>query len=120
MMRSAKANTTSRECSVNSAETPRSTTRRLTSAMMSRRSAGEVLLLDPDFAGVGRKLAVDHVEAGGLAGAVRADHGEKLAAPDVEAHLVDGAHAAERLRQRTDGQLAHAARFHRDAMREMA
>ena len=30
-------------------------------------------------AGVGRKLAVDHVEAGRLAGAVRADQREKLA-----------------------------------------
>src|SRR4030088_1452288 len=62
---------------------------------------GEILLLEPDLAGNKRKLGVDYVEAGGLPGAVWADHGEELAALDVEAHIVDGAHAAERFRERT-------------------
>jgi len=44
-----------------------------------------------------RELAIHHVEAGGLAGAVRADEGEELALAHREADVVDGAHAAEGL-----------------------
>ena len=58
--------------------------------------------LEPDLAGVGRELAVDDVEAGRLAGAVGPDQGEEFAAPDVEADLVDGAHAAKGFRQRAN------------------
>src|SRR5262249_13269241 len=38
------------------------------------------------------------VEHRGLAGAIRADDGAHLAFPDVERHIADGAHAAERQR----------------------
>src|ERR1700694_1292738 len=80
---------------------------------------GEIFLLEPDLAGIRRKLAVDHVEAGGLAGAVRTDHGEELAALDLEAHAVDAAYAAERLGERTHRELAHTA-LRRAAIRPMA
>jgi hypothetical protein len=48
--------------------------------------------------------AADQVEHRGLAGAVGADQGEHLALPDIEAHVVDGQHAAEArtLRLRAD------------------
>ena len=39
--------------------------------------------------------AGDHVEQGGLAGAVGADDAEQLAGPHVEVHGVGGEHAAE-------------------------
>ena len=63
-----------------------------------------------DLAGIRRQLAVDDVEAGGLAGAVRADHGEELARADREADVADRAHAAEGLGQRRDLEHAHGAR----------
>src|SRR5262249_11304979 len=84
---------------------------------LARPEAGEILLLEPDLAGVRRELAVDHVEAGRFAGAVRADHGQELAAPDREAHVVDGAHAAEGFGQRADRQLAHVGVFRRGTSR---
>src|SRR5205823_14251851 len=54
---------------------------------------------EDDVAAVGGELAIHHVEAGGLAGAVRADEGEELALADREADVVDGAHDAEGLAQ---------------------
>ena len=48
-------------------------------------------------AGVGPELAVEHVEAGGLAGAVRPDQRQQLAGRDREGHAVHGLHAAEGL-----------------------
>src|SRR3977135_3215774 len=57
---------------------------------------GEIFLLEPDLSGIRRKLAVDHFEARGLAGAVRTDHGEELAALDLETHIVHRATAAAR------------------------
>jgi hypothetical protein len=48
-----------------------------------------------DLAGGGGVDAADQVEHRGLAGAVGADQREHLAAPHVEAHVVDRQHAAE-------------------------
>src|SRR5262249_47488616 len=60
-------------------------------------------------AGIRRQLAVDHVEAGGFAGAVRPDQREEFARREFECHIVDGAHAAERFRQARDREHAHGA-----------
>ena len=46
---------------------------------------------------VGRERAGDHVEQRGLAGAVRADHGENRAFGHIEADAVDGDQAAKAL-----------------------
>ena len=56
---------------------------------------------------VGRRdVAGDQVEHGGLAGAVRADHGQRLAVLDGEAH---GVHGLERAVE-----LGHAVKFQQD------
>src|SRR4051812_23242940 len=76
--------------------------------------AGEFGTLEPDLAGIGRELAVDHVEAGRFAGPVGADQGEKFAALDIERHVIDGADAAERLGQLANGEIAHEAALRRE------
>src|SRR5690606_22437581 len=53
---------------------------------------------------VGRKDAGDHVEQGGLAGAVRADDGEDFAPLHVEADAIDRKQTAEALGRTVDGQ----------------
>ena len=47
------------------------------------------LARERDRALIGRQLAGDHVEQGGLAGAVGTDDGEQLAGRDAEAHRID-------------------------------
>ena len=54
-----------------------------------RRQRGDVGSLQHDAAGIGRIHAGDQVEHGGLAGAVRADEREALAARHAEGELVD-------------------------------
>ena len=44
---------------------------------------------------IGRQLAVDHVEAGRFASAVRADQRQEFAVTDLEAHAVHRADAPE-------------------------
>src|SRR5262249_46528263 len=73
-----------------------------------RRQASDVLPFEQYLAGVRRNLSVDHVEAGRLAGAVRADQGQKFAFVHVEADAVDGVDAAERFCERANGEDAHA------------
>src|SRR5204863_3492775 len=85
---------------------------------VARPQAGDVLAGEPDFAGIRPELAVDHVEAGRLAGTVRADEREKLAATHGEAHLVDGAQAAEGFGQPFDLEDVHRA-FHAAPQREI-
>src|SRR5438094_9723747 len=60
-----------------------------------RREAEDRFAAEQDFAGVRGELSVHHVEAGGLAGAVRSDEGEEFAAAHREADAIDRAHAAE-------------------------
>ena len=52
-----------------------------------------------DLARIGRELAVHHVEAGGLAGAVRADERDQLARRDAEGNVAHRLDAAVRLGQ---------------------
>ena len=60
--------------------------------------------------GVRPELAADHVEAGGLAGAVGADEGEHLAGCDGEGDGLDGGDATPGFAEVFDGEDAHAAR----------
>src|SRR6185312_5278493 len=76
---------------------------------VARRQAGNVLAVEQDPARVRGELAVDHVETGRLARAVRSDHGEKVAGADVEARLVDGVNAAEGFAERADREHSHGA-----------
>ena len=62
----------------------------------------DVAAVQPHDAGVGRELAVQHVEAGALARAVGADQRQKLAGIDGERDVGHGLHAAERLVQPFD------------------
>ena len=58
--------------------------------------------LEPEHAhraGVGRRQAEQHVDRGGLAGAVGAEEGDDLAGRDGQVDAVDGTHAAEGLVQ---------------------
>src|ERR1043166_2300726 len=60
--------------------------------------AGDIRAGEHDAPGVGRIDAVDQVEHGRLAGAVRAYQAEDLALADRKTHVLHGAHAAEALR----------------------
>src|SRR5262249_39054417 len=72
-----------------------------------RLEPADAAIAEPDVARVRRELAVDHVEAGRFAGAVRPDQRQELALGDVEADVVDGAQAAERLCQVAHREHAH-------------
>src|SRR5262249_39570945 len=65
-----------------------------------------------DTAAIGRVEAGDHVDAGGLAGAVRSHEAEDLARHQVEIDTVEGAEAAEALHQPLDAQQRLALRGH--------
>jgi hypothetical protein len=64
-----------------------------------RREPGKIVPAEQHSAGVRPQLPVDAVEAGRLAGAVRADHRKELARSERESDVVDRDHAAERLAQ---------------------
>ncbi|MNP56156.1 hypothetical protein D3C76_1508600 [compost metagenome] len=53
------------------------------------RQVGDVLLVDAHHALVGADQPDDHVEAGGLAGAVRAEKADDLPAFDAHADITD-------------------------------
>ncbi len=63
---------------------------------LARLAADRFRTADSDRATVRGQLPVHHVEAGRLAGSVRADHGEQLALAHVERDILDGANATER------------------------
>src|SRR6185437_5255397 len=71
---------------------------------------GDVPPGEVDVAGISSQVPGDDVENRGLAGAVRADEGRDRAIVHSERTGVHGLHAAERLRETVDGQLAHADR----------
>src|SRR5262245_5723662 len=75
---------------------------------VARMQADDAAAGQGDVAAVGRELPVDHVEAGRLAGAVWADQRQELAVAQLEADVLDGVHAAERLGQVAHGEDAHA------------
>src|SRR5205085_7725351 len=58
--------------------------------------------VEDDGAGIGRVNARDHVEDGGLAGAVRPDEAVDVAFGNLERGMVHRAQAAEGLRDRAD------------------
>ncbi len=53
------------------------------------RQVGDVVAVELDDAAVGLDQPGDHVERGGLAGAVRSEQADRLAAPDIEADVLD-------------------------------
>ena len=63
------------------------------------REPGETLALEAHLARVRPELARQHVEQGGLAGAVGTDEGTDLAARHDQVHRGHGLDAAERLRE---------------------
>ncbi len=65
---------------------------------------GDVLAIQQDAAGVGGDQAGDHVEAGGLARAVRAEQADSLAAVQPQADALHHRPAAERLGDAIDEQ----------------
>ena len=69
----------------------------------------DAIALEPDLARVGAMQAVDHVEHGGLAGAVRPDQRGDRALLDREGAAVDGLDAAEGLLRIADFEEGHAA-----------
>ena len=91
---SARSRRTVSEAKVSAIWKVRPTPRR---QIVARLPADQLDAVEPDRAGVGRELAVDHVEGGRLAGAVRADQRQQFAGGEVEADAVDGPHAAEGL-----------------------
>ena len=64
-----------------------------------RRRAGDVAILETDFARGHREHATDQVDGRALAGPVGADQAENLAFPDLQVEPVDRAHPAEMLGQ---------------------
>ena len=56
---------------------------------------GDVHAVHKDLPAGGRQQAGDDIDQGGLAGAVRTDQAEDLAAPQSEADAVQGAQAGE-------------------------
>ena len=69
------------------------------------------IAVEDDLARGLREKAADQVEEGGLAGAVRADHGAQFAGLDDHRHLVDRDQAAEMLGDVLDAQQAHVLAF---------
>ncbi len=72
-------------------------------AALAARRAGDVAAEQRHRAGVGRDLAGDEIEQGGLAGAVRSDDQTAFAGGDVKTDIGGDAQAAERLAQIADG-----------------
>src|SRR6202047_4028810 len=72
-----------------------------------RRQLRDLDILEEDTPAARLVEARDHVEDRGLAGAVRADHGEYLAGLDGKAHAVDGGKPAEAQRDGVEAEQAH-------------
>ncbi len=70
------------------------------------RKVGDVVAVELDLAAIGLDQPGDHVERGGLAGAVRPEQADRLAAPHVEAHVLDDLAAAIALFDAMGGEIA--------------
>ena len=57
----------------------------------------DVVIVEPDRAFVSLDQARDHVEHGGLAGAVRAEQTDRLATAHIDAHAMDNLARAKTL-----------------------
>ena len=66
------------------------------------RQAQNASTVEPNRAGIGPELAVHHVEAGRLAGAIGSDQGQEFARRERERDPLHRPHTAERLAQRFD------------------
>src|SRR5580692_6028119 len=62
----------------------------------------QVEVVETHRAGIGRQLAVDDVETRRLAGAVRTDQRQKLAAGNGKTQIIHGTHGAKTFPQRDD------------------
>ena len=76
---------------------------------LARAHAGDLDVAEFDAADIGLRLAVEHVEAGRLAGAVGADEREHLAFVETERHAAHGMHAAVGFHQVANDEQAHGA-----------
>ena len=85
---------------------------------LARRLARGVLAQQRDPAAVGNLLAVEHVEAGALARAVRADQRQDLAGFQRKGDAAHGMHAAIGFGQAFDRQQCGCAAHSADSMRE--
>ncbi len=70
------------------------------------RQRGDVVAVELDAAAVGLDQAGDHVEHGGLAGAVRAEQADRLAAAHIERDALDHRAAAEALLDAVGGEIS--------------
>src|SRR4029077_6062413 len=71
------------------------------------RQLGKVALVEMDAARVRGNQPYDHVEAGGLAGAIRAEQPDDLSARDFQGHAFDDSARLEALAQILRAQNAH-------------
>ena len=62
---------------------------------VARGKAGDVAIAEAHLSAIWSELSVDDVEASRLTGAIGTDQGEELACAEIEADIVEGAHAAE-------------------------
>ncbi len=76
-----------------------------------RQEPGNILAVEQDMARIRHKEPADHVEKGGLAGAVRADHRAQLSGLDRHRDAVDRDETAEPARDIVDFEQAHRAVF---------
>ena len=73
-------------------------------ADLERARADDLLALEMDRAGIGRKLAGDEMKHRGFAGAVRPDQAGDAAGRDIEGEVAHGDEAAERFSKTMDAQ----------------
>ena len=67
-----------------------------------RRPARDVDAVEPDRPGIGAREPHDQRHDGRFAGAVRTDQPDDFAGAKIEAHILDGDHAAEALAELVD------------------
>ena len=67
-----------------------------------RRPARDVDAVEPDRPGIGAREPHDQRHDGRFAGAVRTDQPDDFAGAKIEAHILDGDHAAEALAEPAD------------------
>ena len=71
------------------------------------REMGDVLVLDKDLTAVGMIAAADAVDQRGFTRPIRADDGQDLPRPRLQAHIVQGTNTTEMTADVLDGQDVH-------------
>ena len=74
---------------------------------LARRFADQLMAVQQDRAAISAQLPVDHVEGGGLAGAVGPDQCQQLAGGQLKMNAIDRTHATERFAQAGHFEQAH-------------